>query len=812
MGRHHKRGVGRREYVGTHRQECDFHQCRQPIGQIRQCPHCHKHFCEHHFTPKPPSVISISNASHEDIQNWRREDAHPCSAYVGYYQRMKDQELNAAKASMDRMRGKGEPTTSNPYQYKPHFARLKHRVGTFGEHSMTCASILAKLYDLNSNQSYALSQFFYTVSYETKLKRESPEKHNEKLNEMYGRIVTAFNSENNLKVFLYQASNESQVIIMQIEGEASEIAHELMDGMDILADRANEKMAFVFNGANFYNYRNIVPKEFREYYDKEKTIFYAYNKIGASDVLVGTLPKDFVSYYSQPNYYNAPKNFPKPKTSAWKMLFWALVIGLITVGAIALFTHPEDIRGMIFPKNCTATLKSGDCSSPKPFYCDNGKIVRRSDICGCPSGWRTNGTDCAYAFPCNEGTLSPDCSIQNKSYQCLNGTLIQNATLCGCPDDYKLQNDICIKIQRCDDKTIYGECSSNTPKYCDNGTLVDRASVCGCAGDLIPQGNRCVSKYETDPKTASYPYVLRGSRASIPVTVYGGLAQYQASQPRTFVCYGGVCPSSSEMQLSFVNEPNEQPYISNLADEIKIITPIQDDQARIAVSLVQNIPYDWAAFNSNSVKGRYPYETLYDNTGVCEEKSVLLASLLRDLGFGTALLRFDVENHMTVGIKCPDQYAYMGTGYCFIEPTAPNIITYSSGDYVGVGKLSSQPVVIPVSDGASFSSVQEEYNDATRYSQIMSMGPVLDMGTYNDWLTLSNKYGMPTNPSSSGSTGTQTTSNPSNNNGVVQSPGTNGACGHAGEACCTMMVSGENSATLYEICEQGLKCTNHQCA
>ena len=180
----------------------------------------------------------------------------------------------------------------------------------------------------------------------------------------------------------------------------------------------------------------------------------------------------------------------------WKLLILVVVLfllsviwnsGILSQGAAALGTVGVSAP---FAKNCTATLQSGECSSPKPFYCDDGKIVRRSDICGCPVNWRPNETNCAYAFPCPDGTLTPDCST-NKPYQCVQGQLVENASLCGCPEDYKTYGDTCIKIQRCNDRTIYGECSANQPLFCDNGTLVEKASQCGCSSDLYVTGEQC---------------------------------------------------------------------------------------------------------------------------------------------------------------------------------------------------------------------------------------------------------------------------------------------------------------------------------
>ena len=128
---------------------------------------------------------------------------------------------------------------------------------------------------------------------------------------------------------------------------------------------------------------------------------------------------------------------------------------------------------------------------------------------------------------------------------------------------------------------------------------------------------------------------------------------------------------------------------------------------------------------------------------MCSEKSELLAYLLRGLGYEVVIFRFETESHDAVGIKCPQQYSYKDTGYCFVESTSPTIITDSSGDYVGVGKLTMTPEILKICDGNSFEGVSEEYNDAVTWNSIGN-GKVLDEYSYNKWLSLVNKYGIKT--------------------------------------------------------------------
>ena len=172
--------------------------------------------------------------------------------------------------------------------------------------------------------------------------------------------------------------------------------------------------------------------------------------------------------------------------------------------------------------------------------------------------------------------------------------------------------------------------------------------------------------------------------------------------------------------LKYLDDPTQKNDLDALVRQIKSQTADQDDQARVAISLVQNIPYDYNKLYAVAKTGttRYPYQVLYDNTGVCSDKSLLLAYLLRELGYGVVLFSFDAENHMAVGIKSPDQYAYRNSGYAFIESTAPSIPTDSAGDYPGAGKLTSTPEIIRISDGIPFFSISEEYQDATRVQPV----------------------------------------------------------------------------------------------
>lgn len=349
---------------------------------------------------------------------------------------------------------------------------------------------------------------------------------------------------------------------------------------------------------------------------------------------------------------------------------------------------------------------------------------------------------------CPDGTPYNTCSPY-KPYYCYNGKLVNATNICGLPEQYPFNESKQEPELKCDDGTYYNECSKEKPKYCSNGSLVENASFCGCPYEKTQEGNKCVSIYCAGPVEKQFSYRLKGVVGNISIILYNGLKNYLSNLPRTYSC-NPTCPSNKEIYLKYLNEEKQREQLNKLVEEIKKLNEDRDEQARIAVSLVQKIPYDQVSFETNSSYIRYPYEVLFDQLGVCGEKSTLLAFLLRELGFGVALLLYEKEKHMAVGILCPEEYSQYKSSekaYCFIETTEPSIITDNQEKYVGVGKLTSSPEIIEVSNGISFDSVSTEYADAKEYIRLNKLadnsGRILDSWSYHRLAYIMNKYGIP---------------------------------------------------------------------
>ncbi|MBU2612381.1 MAG: hypothetical protein KKB62_01525, partial [Nanoarchaeota archaeon] len=174
--------------------------------------------------------------------------------------------------------------------------------------------------------------------------------------------------------------------------------------------------------------------------------------------------------------------------------------------------------------------------------------------------------------------------------------------------------------------------------------------------------------------------------------------------------------------------PLQRQFLIPLVVEIENLYPDSKDmQAKVAVSLVQNIPYNesqFVDFFGNDIRiSRYPYQVLGEHQGSCEGKSELLAFLLKEMGFGVVLFYYPEEAHEAVGIKCPVERSYLRTGYCFVETTMPSPISYSDGFYLGIGgisKLSENPEFVMISRGISLSNNLEDYEDAKDLKKLVN--------------------------------------------------------------------------------------------
>lgn len=310
-------------------------------------------------------------------------------------------------------------------------------------------------------------------------------------------------------------------------------------------------------------------------------------------------------------------------------------------------------------------------------------------------------------------------------------------------------------IPTCGDGTNYGDCSENKPYYCDNGVLSTNAYFCQCPEELNLDENSCVSEYQLgNNKTLELEYFLRGEKGIIKYVVYEDLYSHLSKISRAIITDVGEIPTLTDFKVKNIENKEQRALLLPLVIEIQNLAPnSKEDQARIAISLVQHLDYGFSENNISLEYGmlitdtRYPYETLYDEEGLCGEKSELLAFLLKEIGYDVILFRYLQQNHEVVGIRCPKKYSIYGSEYCFVESTRPSIITDNTGEYLGVGHLITKPVILVINEGGdSLGKDMQEYDDAKEWSllieDIENSNGKISNGKYQRWKELIAEYGL----------------------------------------------------------------------
>ncbi|MBI2044573.1 hypothetical protein HYT23_00790 [Candidatus Pacearchaeota archaeon] len=307
------------------------------------------------------------------------------------------------------------------------------------------------------------------------------------------------------------------------------------------------------------------------------------------------------------------------------------------------------------------------------------------------------------------------------------------------------------KIPTCGDGSFYNTCSLTEPYYCTEGILAERASICGCSSDYLKQGDICLSRFHIAQKEVTLKYILNGQAKYISFPVYGEMARLLSNKSREISYAGEEKPFRVDFKLQKINEPSQRELLLPLVVKIQNLAKNKEDQARIAVSLVQNILFgasdkEIQITDDFSVRySRYPYEILHDRMGVCGEKSELLAFLLKELNYGVVLFYYHDENHEAVGISCPVINSVNKSGYCFAETSGPSIISDDEIEYAGGIKLRNSPEIMLISDGVSLSESFKEYEDADVFKEIrrkMEKGDWLTDKEKNMLQELRKKYGL----------------------------------------------------------------------
>ena len=148
----------------------------------------------------------------------------------------------------------------------------------------------------------------------------------------------------------------------------------------------------------------------------------------------------------------------------------------------------------------------------------------------------------------------------------------------------------------------------------------------------------------------------------------------------------------------------------NHNNSINLIPPLRRDTAFV-----------FLAYCEENIDKRYLFSdnAMSDALSHSNVKYCIVIGYNIDKSLGIYFYHSD-ENHEALGIECSDKYSLSNTGYCFVESTAPSIITDSEGKY-GIFEKLTNFEVIEIADGSALQEVSEEYQDKLTYYKLMQI-------------------------------------------------------------------------------------------
>jgi len=244
---------------------------------------------------------------------------------------------------------------------------------------------------------------------------------------------------------------------------------------------------------------------------------------------------------------------------------------------------------------------------------------------------------------------------------------------------------------------------------------------------------------QSSPIVATHSFPFEQAVVTITLPVDTALYNGAKSTDKSVAIRGNVSERVwvSDSYRAMINDSAQNGFYNDLTGEFSRMKQEQhltdDEYAEMVMVYVQSLTYVTKPDNP----AKYPVETAVDQAGDCDDKSLLLAGLLAHEGYKVALLVFDPESHMAMGIGSLDSL-YKNTGYAYIETTNFSFAGIPPDSLQGGVVLRSDPLVIPIGSGTRVYSSGKEtayINDAVTQADKKSAELTMQIESLNTELT-----------------------------------------------------------------------------
>lgn len=204
-----------------------------------------------------------------------------------------------------------------------------------------------------------------------------------------------------------------------------------------------------------------------------------------------------------------------------------------------------------------------------------------------------------------------------------------------------------------------------------------------------------------EPIVVTHEFTFEGAPVSISVTVDGGLYAGAAAAEKTVTRFGNARENDwiEDYYPAFVDEEHQEAFYADVLAAFRAARDaraLDDDRyAELLTVFAQSLTY---RTDPVDLSPKFPVETFVDGDGDCDDKTLLLGALLAREGYDVAILLFEAEEHVSLGIRSTGA-GYEGTGYDFVETTAPAFIGMVPDSFAGGITLTSTPRVFRIDGG-----------------------------------------------------------------------------------------------------------------
>jgi hypothetical protein len=205
----------------------------------------------------------------------------------------------------------------------------------------------------------------------------------------------------------------------------------------------------------------------------------------------------------------------------------------------------------------------------------------------------------------------------------------------------------------------------------------------------------------TGTRSVAVAFSFEGEPVSFSVDVDERLYAGASAAVKSVTRFGNARENDwiEDYYPAFVNEPNHDAFFADVLAELRAVRDARgldsDRYAELMTVFAQSVTY---RTDPVDLSPKFPVETLVEGDGDCDDKTLLLAGLLAREGYDVAIMLFEPEKHVALGLRTtgPD---YEGTGYAYVETTTGGFIGMVPDELADGSTIFSEPRVFRLDGG-----------------------------------------------------------------------------------------------------------------